>query len=259
MKEENFEAYSLLELFRKGKIDTDFEVTDQYVIGICFLYPERSCQDHEFMGREKSIVELEGRKLSTCVQEAKDLAYQSAVSRLFGLSMPRKISEEESSAKLSIREHPTALPDQDSMQKTELITPPAEEPLESDLPQSVEPHEEIREEPKEVPSMNGSTQIGFGDLRPASSLLKQEETPLSSKDPYDPEEEETEMEKALATPITILGKANLCNGWLAGKILKEHPEIIVDFAHRYSGPKEDQKQALRTLYSEALRRLDRAA
>ena len=259
MKEENFEAYSLLELFRKGKIDTDFEVTDQYVIGICFLYPERSCQDHEFMGREKSIVELEGRKLSTCVQEAKDLAYQSAVSRLFGLSMPRKISEEESSAKLSIREHSTALPDRGSTQKTEPIMPPVEEPTESDLPQSVEPHEEIREEPKEVPSMNGSTQIGFGDLRPASSLLKQEETPLSSKDPYDPEKEETEMEKALATPITILGKANLCNGWLAGKILKEHPEIIVDFAHRYSGPKEDQKQALRILYPEALRRLDRAA
>ena len=259
MKEENFEAYSLSELFRRGKIDTDFEVTDQYVTGICLLYSERSCQDYEYMIREKSFVELEGGKLSACVQKAKDLAYQSAISRLFGLAMPRKILEEESSAKLSIREHPIALPDRGSMQKTEPIMPPAKEPPESDLPQSTELPGEAIEEPEEVPSMSGSTQIGFGDLRPASSLLKQEETPLSSKDPYEMEEEDTEMEKALATPITILGKANLCNGWLAGKILKEHPEIIVDFAHRYSGPKEDQKQALRTLYPEALRRRDRAA
>ena len=54
----------LAELLRTGKINTDFEVGDQYVTGICLLYPERSGQEHEYMVREKSLVLLEKNSLS---------------------------------------------------------------------------------------------------------------------------------------------------------------------------------------------------
>lgn len=60
-------------------------------------------------------------------------------------------------------------------------------------------------------------------------------------------------------PITILGKLHDCNGWTAGHILDERPEIIVEMVKRYNGPKVEEKEALRTLYNEALLRIGQAA
>lgn len=42
-------------------------------------------------------------------------------------------------------------------------------------------------------------------------------------------------------------------------ILEERPEVIVEFANRYNGPKVEERDALRALYTEALQRIDRAA
>ena len=249
-------ANPLAELLRTGKINTDFEVGDQYVTGICLLYPERSGQEHEYMVREKSLVLLEKNSLSECVQRAKDLAYQAAVSRLSGMAASLEVpKQEDTSSHQPVEEHPAS----SNLSNTAILSwsegaSAGEKP--DDSSEMEEPEGTLEKEEK--PSNNLASQIGFGDLRPASSLLRKEEertVPLVSE----PGEEEEALESARNTAITILGKAHLCNGWTAGKILDEHPEIIVDFAHRYSGPKEDQKQALVALYPEALRRLHKAA
>ena len=65
--------------------------------------------------------------------------------------------------------------------------------------------------------------------------------------------------KARETVITILGKANDCNGWNAGKIVDEHPEVIINMFQRYgsnyTGRQEAQMDAIKHLYPEALRRM----
>jgi hypothetical protein len=72
----------------------------------------------------------------------------------------------------------------------------------------------------------------------------------------------------LDTEITIFGKLHDCNGWKAGKILNERPEVIVDFCQRnsedyngpkYSGPRVDQKEALMKLFPDAARKVQKAA
>ena len=242
-------AYPLSGLLRSGKINTDFEVGDQYVTGICLLYPERSSQEHEYMVKEKSLVLLEQSSLSECVQRAKDLAYQAAISRLSGMAaLGTEPAQEDAFSLAPAEKHPAA----PILQKP-AVPSRTEGSFAGEEADPADPSEEPEKE-----SGNGSlSQIGFGDLRPASSLLRKE-TQQPAQEVCEPEEENA-LEKARNTPITILGKAHLCNGWTAGKILEEHPEIIVDFAHRYSGPKVEQKQALEALYSEALRRVQKAA
>ena len=252
-------AYPLAELLRTGKINTDFEVSDQYVTGICLLYPERSGQEHEYMVREKSLVLLDQEALSECVQRAKDLAYQAAVSRLTGVAAPQEALElEVTSPQLQVERRPTAptaqKPVEPSWEKEVL----GGEEAEPDVSPEMEEVDSTLGKPEEKPSDSIASQIGFADLRPASSLLRKEEE-RPAQEVSETGDEEISLENARNTPITILGKAHLCNGWTAGKILDEHPEIIVDFAHRYSGPKADQKQALEALYPEALRRLHKAA
>jgi len=65
--------------------------------------------------------------------------------------------------------------------------------------------------------------------------------------------------KARETVITILGKANDCNGWDAGKIVDEHPEVIINmfqrYGNNYTGRQEAQMDAIKHLYPEALRRM----
>ena len=94
--------------------------------------------------------------------------------------------------------------------------------------------------------------LEIGDLRPASSLIAAAPEP-------EPDSEDQRTEKARSTEISILGKLHECSGWTAGRLLDERPEIIVDLVKRYNGPKTEEKEALRTLYNEALRRVERAA
>jgi len=71
--------------------------------------------------------------------------------------------------------------------------------------------------------------------------------------------EDDGYKKARETVITILGKANDCNGWDAGKIVDEHPEVIINmfqrYGNNYTGRQEAQMDAIKHLYPEALRRM----
>lgn len=236
----NLSQETLAEFFRTGKVNTDFEVREDYVIGVCALYPDRLAGPQEYAIRERSIVERAGRPLSVCAQEAKDLAFQSAVRRMEGIvttpvpaavKTAQEIREKEPAPKLEPPQNSPAL------EKTAQIPQePTPEPPERSAPAPASPPRRLE----------------LGDLRPASSLLAAAPEP-------EPDSEDQRIEKARSIEISILGKLHECNGWTAGRLLDERPEIIVDLVKRYNGPKTEEKEALRTLYAEALRRVERAA
>lgn len=239
----NLSQESLAEFFRTGKADTDFEVREDYVIGVCALYPDRLAGPQEYAIRERSIVERAGRPLSVCAQEAKDLAFQSAVQRMEGLVSPPgpAASPAPSAAKVPQEEKPTLEPEplQNSPAPEKTVRVPQEP--------TPEPPERSASAPASPPR-----RLELGDLRPASSLLAAAPEP-------GPNSEEQRIEKARSIEISILGKLHECNGWTAGRLLDERPEIIVDLVKRYNGPKAEEKEALRTLYNEALLRVGQAA
>lgn len=243
---------SLSEFFRCGKMDNSFVVENQFVTGICVMYPERSAGEHEYMIREKSVVELDARGLSACVQEAKDLAYLAAVSRLSGISVPF------GSAAPVVQAAPVAPPAAKAEAPAHAPAPevdlrPAgvDEPDETTGQDAPEPDHFEGQDGAWPPDENDGAsrtaqRFDIGNLRPASTLL--------------PDAEESAYEKARNMKITILGKLHECCGWTAGRILDEKPEFIVEFAHRYNGPKTEERDALKALYTEALRRVnDQAA
>lgn len=240
----NLSQESLAEFFRTGKADTDFEVREDYVIGVCALYPDRLAGPQEYAIRERSIVERAGRPLSVCAQEAKDLAFQSAVQRMEGLVSPPEPAESPApaAAKVPQEEKPAPEPAQNSQNS------PAPEKI-VQVPQEPTPEPPERSAPSPA---SPPRRLELGDLRPASSLLAAAPEP-------EPDSVDQRIEKARSTEISILGKLHECNGWTAGRLLDERPEIIVDLVKRYNGPKTEEKEALRTLYAEALRRVERAA
>lgn len=233
----NLSQESLAEFFRTGKADTDFEVREDYVIGVCALYPDRLAGPQEYAIRERSIVERAGRPLSVCAQEAKDLAFQSAVRRMEGLAT-------------------VPVPAAVKAPQEKKPAPEPEPPQNSPAPEKTVqiPQEPTPEPPKRSAPAPASPprRLEFGDLRPASSLLAAAPEP-------EPDSEDQRIEKARSIEISILGKLHECNGWTAGRLLDERPEIIVDLVKRYNGPKTEEKEALRTLYNEALLRVGQAA
>lgn len=240
---------TLTDFFRTGKVDTDFQVQEGFVTGICTLYSDRTAGPQEYIVREKSIVETEGQFLSTCAQKAKDLAFQSAIERLERFS-----PVQQPSAKPAIEPVNTEQP----TQKEEPALAPKAAPMqEKDPPASPD---SIREptQIKLAPAPSAPRRLDFADLRPASSLIAPSTEPTLTLE-QETGDETKRIEKARAMPITILGKLHDCNGWTAGRILDERPEIIVDMVKRYNGPKVEEKEAMKTLYSEALRKLDQAA
>lgn len=266
MQKQEFDAsLPVSAFFQTGKMDTDFIIGERYVTGVCVMYAQRSAQEHEYMIREKSIVALDTRGLSQCVQESKDLAYQAAVSRLGNVNFS-PVAEPH---KQEVVTPPTAPPRPESR----TVTPPPvaqKHPDEDDgedeygnewndpegtaLPDDAPPEENIDTE-----TMGGAQQFNLNGLRPASSLLAgaSKSQPQSSLEEADPAE--SAYKKARNMRITILGKLHECNNWTAGRILDERPEIIVDFAHRYNGPKVGERDALKMLYTDALRRVNQAA
>lgn len=270
MHETGFDAsLPISAFFKTGKMDTDFEISDKYITGICVMYAQRSAQEHEYMIREKSIVTLDERGLSQCVQDAKDLAYRAAVSRLGNVSFLSTVEPPEQKAVTLPSLSPTPA----------LVTKkPAPPPVIEYVPDDPGDDDENGNEwdPSEdgaYPSsdanppdedgdaeepMGGAQPFDLNGLRPASSLIPETKaSPQSSFKEEDPSE--SAYEKARNMPITILGKLHECNNWTAGRILDEKPQIIVDFAHRYNGPKVEERDALKMLYSDALRKVNQAA
>lgn len=243
----NLSQESLAEFFRTGKADTDFEVREDYVIGVCALYPDRLAGPQEYAIRERSIVERASRPLSVCAQEAKDLAFQSAVRRMEGIvtapgpaASPAPAAAKAPQDKAPIpkpKTPPQGNQDSSAPEKTvQIPQEPTPEPPERSAPAPASPPRRLE----------------LGELRPASSLLAAAPEP-------EPDSEEQKTEKARSIEISILGKLHECNGWTAGRLLDERPEIIVDLVKRYNGPKTEEKEALRTLYNEALLRVGQAA
>lgn len=292
----------LAEFFAAGKMDSDFEVHETHVNGICVMYPTRSSQDNEYMIREKSMVSLKGRDIEECVQRAKDLAYQSAISRLngavipFPLAMPLVDENVSSGSEATyVMGTETAAPDKPPVghgdipreprpkapapQANEPDPPPPPPPVtaededeepDSALVQGMQDEDEhddespdLAQEPDEVvparPEGKGTVEkfdLGLG-LQPASNLLSNVPDQAPASD--DANDIDPDMKKAMNLPITILGKLHECYGKTAGEILQYNPKCIVDFAHRYTGPKKDEKDALMRLYPEAVRRVNQAA
>ena len=87
---------SLPVFFENGKMDADFEVKEGYVIGLCVLYAQRAAKEQEYMIRNRSIVAIGDRDLSECVQMAKDLACNSALTRLSQLpAVPAALAQKD--------------------------------------------------------------------------------------------------------------------------------------------------------------------
>lgn len=243
----NLSQESLAEFFRTGKADTDFEVREDYVIGVCALYPDRLAGPQEYAIRERSIVERAGRPLSVCAQEAKDLAFQSAVRRMEGLVSPPGPAASPAPAAAKVPQDKAPIPEPETPPQGNQNSSAPEKTAQ--IPQ--EPTPELPERSAPAPA-SPPRRLELGDLRPASSLL-------AAVPETEPDSEEQKIEKARSIEISILGKLHECNGWTAGRLLDERPEIIVDLVKRYNGPKTEEKEALRTLYAEALRRVERAA
>jgi len=275
--------------FTTGKIDVGFEIKDGYVYGVCLLYPSRADQEHEYMIREKSIVAIGERDLSACVEDAKDFAYKSAISRLERAGNPIAAeqpavqaapvpgvvqTDKEKAEAPAPKEEPqgetpagTVVP----VVEQPAYNPPAptsQDPDDDELDTDDVPSEEDGdatgdindfkdEDDGESQQPNGIQRLdlNFG-LQPASNLLSNAPAagPSAPARDIDPD-----MKKALSMPITILGKLHASFGKTAGEILESDPQCIVDFAHRYTGPKVEEKEALVKLYPEAVRRVQNAA
>lgn len=242
----NSKNFAMSGLFQAGKADTDFEVQETYVTGVCTLYPDRLAGPQEYAIRERSIVERAGKPLSVCAQEAKDLAFQSAVRRMEGLVSVPKPAAAPATATAKASQEEKSAPEPEVPPTASQNTPSPEETAQTPAESTNEPAQTTLTPPS-LPR-----RLEIGDLRPASSLL-----PAAPE--REPDSEEQKIEQARATEIFSLGKLHECNGWTAGRLLDERPEIIVDMAKRYNGSKIEEKEALRTLYAEALRRVERAA
>ncbi len=108
-----------------------------------------------------------------------------------------------------------------------------------------------------APAQGGVQRLDLvAGLQPASNLLNNAAS--AQKSPH-VEGADAAMQKALAMPITILGKLHSSFGKTAGEILETDPQCIVDFAHRYTGPKVEEKEALLQVYPEAVRRVQNVA
>lgn len=221
------------------------------------------------MIREKSIVALDERGLSQCVQDAKDLAYRAAVSRLGNVSFLSTVEPPEQKSATPFSLLPTPAPVAEKPVPPAVVAQVPDEdgddeesgnawdvPEDAAVPSSdaTLPDEDgDAEEP-----MGGAQPFDLNGLRPAASLIV-DTKPQPQSSSKEEDSAESAYEKARSMTITILGKLHECNNWTAGRILDEKPQVIVDFAHRYNGPKVEERDALKMLYTEALRKVNQAA
>lgn len=299
-------SLSLLALLPDGKVENDVRITDKAVTGICTVYVKRTDNENEFLLREIGVAALNGNNLTEAVRTAVNEAYDAAISHIAGTALPATAQQpqlsktEDRGAKPTPGQKPEPEPETPAPAPTGEDAPEPKD--EADTPKTGEPEPTSptgteKQQPPSVdlgsivdisgqteagsaegaasvngkadnPAENGGVErIEFGaSLFPASDLMKSAEAENSGggdEDVGDPE-----YKKALDTEITIFGKLHDCNGWKAGKILNERPDVIVDFCHRnsesydgpkYTGPRVEQKEALFKLYPDAVRKVDKAA
>lgn len=252
MSETNISIYSLIP---NGKISTrPGEITGQYVTAVSRIYMNRSDGDQEYMIEETGIVERTAYdSLAICYIEASKMAYQNALSRLMNNEAPQYETKQGEMKATVVVTDKSPVSEQPSTRNPEnRASAPESEPVK-------ESHYEQKDEgePLLFSESSGGQQeptVKKLDLNliPAASLMgtNAENTGNDEDDP---------IQKARDIQITIIGQAHECYNWSAGRILDEVPEIIVKFAHRYSGEKKVEKEALLTLYPEAVRRYEKAS
>lgn len=250
MSQENSKAV-FHAVYPNGKVDmSQIEVTGDYVVATCKLYESRDSSEKEYLVAESGIAEREqGESLSSCVIAAKNMAYEGAVARVVtgvnsSITQDSAIRETDSPAPRPIREPEAA---RQSAPKKDTAEPVKTAPADSSKPSQEET--DLPVAPKEPE--NSSVQKV--DLLTPSSLFGDGDAEEEAKKPK-PEAQDDRLQQARAVNITILGKYHDCYNWTAGEILDKDPRVIVEFAPKYNGPKEEEKEALMALYPEALRR-----
>ena len=255
----------LSDFFRNGKMDVGFEIQDGYIIGFCCMYPERTARKDEYMIRATSGVELDKQRgLNACVQDAKNLAYESAVNHYLCRNVtafPAPSGQAVEQAAVSSAATPLTV-----VRQGEAATPAA-------------PKAEAESQaPVQPVSLAGESSCGLAPESHAGAFVvsddeKAEQIPLDglvppenprSSDSDDSEDSDSDAgaayKEALATVITICGKAHEKYGRTAGEILHSDPELIVYLAKRdYGGNKVEEYAAVKALYHDAVERVHKAA
>ena len=279
--EKQTNSMSLLSLLPDGKVENDVRITDTAVTGVCTVYVDRTADEKEYILRTIGVAALEVNSLTEAVRIATDQAYGAAMSHIAGAAQS-VIAQTQPTVKAPQAEVKPAL--QQKQERNELASPPVSasatvEETGTPQPPSVDLRTVVDFPEADASNQNGQNsppaqqengggieKIDFEDsLFPASDLT---DTPADTENSGDDDAGDPEYQKALDMEITIFGKLNACNGWKAGKILNERPDMIVDFCNRnsesydgpkYTGPRTDQKEALFTLYPNAVRKVDKAA
>lgn len=228
--EENAKVFG--QIYPNGKIQVEEgTVAQTYVTAVCKLYETRCADANDYMVMETGMAErVNGQSIAACFALVKDMAYSGAVSRVTGVTVPAAMEPMISGGNLG-DELPSGT---DSTEDTVAVTP--------------EPEDDLDQNPD-----TGST-VQKMDLNLFSGGQDETSTQKGNKDALVITEEEDEEQKARSIPITALGKMHMYYNWTAGRILDENPGVIVDFAPKYSGPKEEEKKALMALLPEAVRR-----
>jgi hypothetical protein len=255
MKNSNLPAF-----FSRGKIDVDFEIQEGFILGVCSLYPERSAGNGEYMIREKSVVVLDQeRGLSTCAQEAKDLAYSSVTRRLMANN---------------VLDFPVFTETANQPQAEDMSAQGNKDA--SGLALVSSNQEELSENQQSATNVDGGSSIDDNDadekaqrveaetLIPVNATAQKEQDPGQTEAPVSTAEESDDegmtYNKALSAVITICGKAHDMYNHTAGEILNNEPELIVYLATRgtgANGAKANEYAAVKTLYNDAVERVDK--
>lgn len=306
MEMQNQSNLSLLALLPDGKVENDIRIADKTVTGICTVYVKRTDDEKEFLLREIGVAALNDNNLTEAVRVAVREAYEAAINHIAGITPSAEHQQPQVSENTQRRgakptpgpkpepEAITPAPDSgveneseppndeadatnndeqnSAFMGTEVQRPPVDLGSIVDIPEksevgSVDGASPVNDKAVTPVENGGVERIEFSsNLFPASDLIKTAETGNSGDgvdDGGDPE-----YQKALDMEITIFGKLHDCNGWKAGRILNERPDVIVDFCNRnsasfdgpkYTGPRVEQKESLFKLYPDAVRNAQKAA
>jgi len=272
-------SLSLLTLLPEGKVESDYRIADKTVTGICTVYTKRTDNENEFLLREIGVAPFEAGNLTEAVQIAVSHARNAAICLIAGIS-PFAAGQPQLTVVKPPKEKATPEPAQpapspvneaaggDESKEAEVITPdenynPVPPPVDLNTVLQAGTPATAEQAAGQQENNGGIEKIEFADNLFPESDFTDNPAVDDATDDADPE-----YQKALDMEITIFGKLHACNGWKAGKILGEQPDVIVDFCQRnsqdydgpkYTGPRVDQKEALFKLYSEAMRKVQKAA
>ena len=253
MSEANFNN-TFKAVFPNGKTSTrPGEISDRYVTAICRIYEQRTDAEGDYVIEEYGIAERTALdNLSDCYAEASNVAYSNAISRLVGSAATTPTTLEELFGAASTTQH--TIPKQEISVDTAPSSPQDDtsNTLANDFLDDTDT-DDFADDSGNADALDFANQSQNTDTPTVQKLDLDKGLPVAASTT------DAEIEAARAVEITIVGKAHDSYKWTAGRILDETPEVLVNFATHYKGDKNDEKNALMTLYPEALRKLQKAA